>query len=225
MKREWPQEIARYTANLVTIYSEASKGDVAVGKRWYSDARKFARALARKHHVSVDIAAGVIAALSPGSEWTRNKANADEFLRVARICDSCACDRFDLTTYGARPLAKAWAIFQGAPIAQTLNGPKTVAFYRAIMGASTTDVVIDGHAKSACLGVRIGNHDGRTQDGKRLTGGVKVEAHEYRHLEHAYRAAAEVVGLAPNDFQAVIWIAWKRFPVGHVVKPLVEIAA
>lgn len=221
-RHDWKTETARYAENLLSVYDLATRADIEAGKKWYPRARRYAQQLARRYHVSLEIAAGVIAALSPGQEWTRNKASADAFFREWRACGVCARERFDLATYGARPIEKAYAIANGAPIGPTLNGPKTTAFYRAIINPnSDRDVVIDGHAKSAALGVRVGNHDGwndRTQS-RGSTSGVKVERHEYPHLETAYRAAASVVGLNVNAFQAVIWLVWKRCPIGYTVAP------
>lgn len=223
-RHDWTTETARFASNLLAVYSHASKADIDAGKRWYPAARRYAQSLARKYDVMLDIAAGVIAALSPGQEWTRNKQSADEFFRAWRTCQSCARERLDLATYGNGPVSKAYAIANGAPIGPTLHGPKTTAFYRAILDpTSDKDVVIDGHAKSAALGVRFGNHDGWTdahgKGHKSLNApGIKVERNEYPHLETAFRAAASIVGLNVNAFQAIVWIVWKRFPTGYTIQ-------
>lgn len=205
IRHDWKTETQEYVKNLLSIYLLASPEDIKAGKAWYGNARKYAKSLARKYNVSLDIAAGVIAALSPGQEWEKNKRSADEFMREYRNCDRCTLARLDLATYGNGPIQKAYAIANGAPIGPTLHGPKTTAFYRAIVDPMSPDVVIDGHAKSAALGVRYGNHNN----------GVKVERNEYSHLEHAYRIAAATVGLTPNQFQAIIWIVWKKQPTGY----------
>ena len=229
-RHDWNTETREYVKNLLAIYLLSSPEDIKAGKVWYSNARKYAKSLARKYNVSLDIAAGVIAALSPGQEWEKNKRSADEFMREYRNCDRCTLARLDLATYGNGPIQKAYAIANGAPIGPTLHGPKTTAFYRAIVDPMSPDVVIDGHAKSAALGVRYGNHDGWT-DAKGIrrrsetAPGIKVERNEYAHLERAYRIAAATVNLTPAQFQAVIWLVWKRQSVGFTLQPQESIAA
>lgn len=231
MKRHnWPIETARYVRNLLAVYDLATEADIKAGKLWYSDARTFASKLARKHGVSLEITAGVIAALSPGTEWTRNQRTADAFLRAYRDCDLCARDRYDLTTYGSRPIAKAYAIADlgthGTPdpgtIEHVLHGAKTVAFYRSIIDPDQTEnVVIDGHGKSAALGVRVGNHDGYLDTGgKSARPGIGVQRFEYAHLERAFLTAARKVGLLPAQFQAIVWLVWKRQSTGFTIQPI-----
>jgi len=214
-RHNWPIETRAYVDNLLAVYALATDADIKAGKVWYSAARGYALRLARKHGVSLQVAAGVISALSPGTEWSRNKRNADEFIGHWRLFREAVLSRLDLTTYGRRPLTKAYAILTGSDIERTLNGDKTVAFYRSIVDPTqTSTVVIDGHAKSAALGVRVGNHDGHTDAGNVGTSGVKVNQFEYPHLERSFLNAAREVGLLPSQFQAIVWLVWKRQPIG-----------
>lgn len=218
MRHDWTSEERAYIDNLLGVYSLATNADLKNGKVWYPRARMFAEHLAEIHGVSLSVAAGVISALSPGTEWSRNKRNADEFLSTYRKCGPCALSRLDLTTYGSLPISKAHSIARGKDVVSTLHGPKTIAFYHAILNPlGRSHVVIDGHAKSAALGVRYGNHDGYNDRGERsqTAPGIGVQRFEYPHLERAFLTAAQHVNLYPNEFQATVWIVWKRQPTGY----------
>lgn len=97
---------------------------------WYRQTRRMARALARRHGVTLGTAAGVIAALSPRVQWGRNMTVADELLS----------GRTPSGVFGANQ-AKAQAIRSGRRPLDVLSGPKVRAFYRTIMGHD--DPVVD----------------------------------------------------------------------------------
>jgi hypothetical protein len=203
MRHDWTSEERAYIDNLLGVYSLATRAEITSGKLWYPRAQLFAAHLAEIHHVSLSVSAGVISALSPGTEWSRNKRNADEFLSTYRKCGPCALDRLDLTTYGKLPISKAHSIARGKDVVATLHGPKTTAFYHAILDPlGRSHVVIDSHAKAAALGVRSY---------------PPVRAFEYPHLERAFLTAADHVKLYPNEFQATVWLVWKQQPTGFTL--------
>lgn len=101
----------------------------ALNGRWYRESRRVARALARKHGVSLATAAGVIAALSPRQQWSANVAGADDLLGGGTGCGFAKNrDKAERIANGERPL-------------DVLSGPKVRAFYRAIMGDQDAAVV------------------------------------------------------------------------------------
>lgn len=101
----------------------------ALNGQWYRESRRVARALARKHGVTLSVAAGVIAALSPRQQWVSNVAGADDLLGGGEGCGFGANRR------------KAEAIRNGERPLDVLSGPKVRAFYRAIMGDRDSAVV------------------------------------------------------------------------------------
>src|SRR5690349_16387150 len=66
---------------LATFYSATVEERVS-GLGWYAHAAGIAFGLAGSYHVSVEQAAGVIAALSPGLEWNLNCQHAEELIRA-----------------------------------------------------------------------------------------------------------------------------------------------
>jgi hypothetical protein len=160
-------------------------------------ARETAGRLAGKFHVSLETSAGVIAALSPGRNWTENIYDAETFLAEY---SKGARGRYlpAVGTYGGKNLRKAERIAAGADPLDVLGGPKVRAFYRCIVNPeSREDVCIDRHSKCAAYGVKTAENS-------------LVKLSEYDHIADHYRRCARQVGVLPNQFQAVVWVTWRR---------------
>lgn len=102
----------------------------ALNGGWYRESRRTARALARKHGVTLATAAGVIAALSPRIRWGTNVLGADMILG-----GSDSGPGFNTN------VEKACRIRDGEKPLSVLGGPKVRAFYRAIMGDKDAAVI------------------------------------------------------------------------------------
>lgn len=168
---------ASMTARLVSLYQSAPLEVQTAGNSWYADARREARAMAREHGTTEAVAAGVIAALSPRIHWVRN-------LTVARL----ALAGGKVTGVFKTNLAKARRILAGEKPLGVLSGPKTRAFYRALMGDQTA-AVIDVWMLRA---VRYAND--------------KVSAIDYQRITAALSRAAQRVGVTIARMQAIIWV-------------------
>ena len=82
---------------------------------------------------------------------------------------------------------KARAIARGERPLSVLRGPKVRAFYRAIVGDSSS-VAVDRHCARVCgLGPKLG-------------------LGQYRRIEQAIREVAAKHKRSPSEVQAVIWI-------------------
>ncbi len=90
-----------------------------------------------------------------------------------------------------RNLAKAEAIRDGAYPLDALSGPKTRAFYRALMGDSVA-CVIDSWM------VRAAGYDPEA---------VTLKVPAYDHFERALVHVATELGIPASHVQATIWIA------------------
>ncbi len=173
--------------NVLRTYRQATPEQIADGMTWYGEAHSLAVAL---DPTNVERSAGVISALSPQLIWERNAA-----LAIRAYGDGQAS--------GCLPdsIRKANAILNGADVATTLNGAKTVAFAQVI--ADPTDycaVVIDRHAFDIAVG-------GVTDQKRRGTLGRKGV---YDLFADAYREAAHRVGISPSQMQAVTWVVWRE---------------
>lgn len=146
-----------------------------MGAVWYRESRREARRLSREHGVPLSRAAGVIAALSPRVRWSENVRLADDALAGRRV--------------GAlkTSVRKAERIVNGARPLDVLKGPKTRAFYRAIMGSEDAAVVDVWMLRAA----------GWPTDA--------VTPKQYERVADALRAAAMDADVATATMQATVW--------------------
>lgn len=186
-----------YRQRLLAVYDTASKDTKRQGKEWYRNAQTASQRIARDYGLSVDTVARVIAALSPANKWERNLLDARSLVRAYAVGDEVTTVK--VCTFNVNKL-KAWAILNGDHSA--LQGRKVVEFYLNIAGNSDR-VTIDGHMANVCKGTS-----------KPMT----AQSHtpiEFRAMQAAVKSAArcrQVDGrkLSPAEFQAIVWIEWRR---------------
>ncbi len=148
------------------------------GLAWYERAQVITGRWAQIYGVNKAFVCGIIAVLSQRQRWQTNLLQAERCLQWYRPKGiKSAVD-------------KALAIFENADfetLEHSVRGPKVEAFYDAIMG-NTASVVLDSHMIRAAY-----------PDKRSLT--VK----QYAALASVLRAEAASVGVAPREFQAVVW--------------------
>lgn len=175
-------------ANIERVFRDASADQYDAGMRWYHDAHE---AAVRLDPINPDRAAGVIAALSPQTDWARN-------LELTRRAYT---NGYASGTLG-RSIDKANAILAGADPLDVLRGPKTRAFYRLIADPDDLDaVVVDRHAIDIAIGERLTVADRERWYPLERRGW-------YRIFADAYRAAGRLLGVNPSQVQGVTWTAW-----------------
>ncbi len=174
-------------------------------REWYGRARTFCAALAERFETSPERVAAIMAAMSPGTSWDRNKIETRAMLEEWR--GERTPGTFPYTTYPAN-VKKARRILSGAERDCYLDtvkprkdsGFKIGSFYRNIVDPSDGDAVtIDRHAIAVCLG--HAPDDGEQQ----LTG------YRYRCYAAAYRKVAAERGMVPSEVQAITWAAYRRY--------------
>lgn len=173
-------------------YRQTSPALRAMGAGWYPAA---GREAARICPDRPDVAAGVIAALSPRCQWSTNVAWSDAMIRAAvagRPCPAVSTTAqrrtaWTIATTGADPLTHLGTV---SHTGRVVSGHKVRAFYANIMG-DVSAVTVDVWAYRAATG--------REVDG--------ITAAEYRAISAAYVRAAAILGAAPRDVQATVWMA------------------
>jgi hypothetical protein len=169
-------------ANILDWYSESSVENREAAA-WYGRGRAHARRIARSTGVTEARAAGVVAALSPRTQWSVNLRWAEGLLRAAQ-----AGDRHPpLVGFGSSRI-KAWRIAQGERPLDVLSGPKVRAFYRNLTG-DLEHVTVDVWA------MRAAGFQG------------SLKGREYDAVASAYREAARILRLRPAELQAIVWVA------------------
>lgn len=181
------------TRHITAVFRSATPDQIAAGADWYADARRIAEAFAAKHGITVDQAAGVIAALSPLNSWGANVSLAARFLDGAQH-----------SGYLGVGLTKGRDILAGHDIESILKGDKITNFYRSIVSAGERGVCVDRHAFDLAVNVRH-NDDTRPSIGKRL----------YAEVAECYVRAAKILSreygmrITPAQVQSVTWVIWR----------------
>jgi hypothetical protein len=184
------------------VYLRANDYDREEGLHWYANAHDTARIISDKLGVSIKIAIGVIAALSPGRNWGLNLIEAEEFIKA--YTSGARGNHLPIVgTYGQRNIKKAISILEGKEPLEILGGNKVRSFYANILDPKRSEVTIDRHAKG--LAIRSNSIKGATAEEDAI-----VTNAEYPFYAKHYVKLAERLGLIPNQLQAICWVTWRR---------------
>ena len=193
------------TRNILAVYDLATTGERREGMEWYNRANRVAADIASEHGISLETAAGVIAALSPNNRWERNIVDAENVIRAFSIGGAEEAERVKVCTYG-KMRTKAIQILEATSIvdhASILNGRKITAFYECIIGRQDA-VCIDGHAYSIWFGDRLTMKQ-VPNIGKKLYAEIVSD-----YVEAARILSEDGTSVTAFEVQAVTWCAWRR---------------
>lgn len=174
-----------YAVNIMTVYKSALFCERLKGEGWYARARDLALEL---YPDDVWRGAGVLATMSPMKEWSEN-------IRLARLAVATGKATGNVPN-ATGPCQK---ILDGMSWDDAMNGPKTRSFCIAIATAGRGEVAtIDAHAYDAA---HFQSHLWATR---------RINKGDFDAIASAYREVGDYLGLAVNDLQAIVWVAWKR---------------
>ena len=167
-----------HTESLRSVWATASPEHIKQGRDWYPNARALIFELSMAYGTTVEIAAGVVAALSQQCRWSTNIERARHVLDGGN-------------DPGGLPAAvdKAIRIREGEDPEEVL-GPrahKIKAFYRALLGDDAA-AVIDTWMLKAFDWAKQG-----------------YGPRQYRRLALILSREARKVGLAVTEYQAAVW--------------------
>jgi hypothetical protein len=180
------QEFETYVANIIKVWNSASAEQYITGGNWYRTAHQLADMITEGNARQ---GAGILAALSPMTEWSHN-------VELARQ----AVETGIPTGHFGDALRKVTKIIAGSDPEEILPmASKTGMFFRLINDPTDPDaVVIDRHAHDIAVGQRYGSQDRGLSNARR-----------YATLAHAYREAARRLGELPSVVQSVTWVTWR----------------
>jgi len=195
-----PDLMAKQIAKLYNQAGEAEKQD---GQAWYPEAKQICEVIANKFGIHVNKVIGVVAALSPATNWKQNIADAHNLV----MAFSTGQNPRDVvvTTYGNNK-RKAIAILEapgilGQTIAGFLNSGtlnKTTSFFWNIVNPGDDSyVTIDRHA------IRIAIGSKQADD-------IAITEKRYKDVVKSYQIAAKSLGISAISLQAAVWVAYRR---------------
>ena len=115
------RRVARFERALSIHFELATRTQFAEGFKWYDDARSELLAIAIQFHSTIEIAAGICAALSPKLRWSANLLYTDWVFQGLTI------------PHLKTPVSKALAIRDTGNV-ELITAPKTSAFYANLIG-------------------------------------------------------------------------------------------
>ena len=183
--------------NLLNVLEQATSQEVIEGMGWYEQAHEMARTLADQYRLSLDVVAGVIAALSPRSRWERNVVDAERM--IAAYASGRDPHAVPVGTFH-RNKERAIEILESGTRHGVLSGLKVCDFADSVENPTNGAVTVDSHAYNAWLGERA------IRNGT----GPRITPKRYRECAEAYKKVAKLYGIRPSQAQAIIWLAWKR---------------
>lgn len=173
-------------ANILAVYDRSGVDQRAQGMTWYTNAHDLAGQAGGGDYTK---GAGVIAALSANTGWSRNAQLAKDLSEGKEV------------KHFSQVLAKVTAIMIGDdPMTVLGKGLKTRNFYRNMLDpADPQPVTVDRHAHDIARGAAWGNKGRGLSTPKR-----------YDVLAGVYREAAALRGILPCQMQATTWCQWRH---------------
>jgi hypothetical protein len=202
----WDKNIAEaqfkgHVENIIGKYREASPDFQKGGHEWYSKAHEEA---SRVGGGDVRRGAGVIAALSPLSDWERNVRESHELRKTGTVQGALLPANVE----------KARRIHEGEDPESVLGGNKVTNFFHNIHDPSSPHAVtIDRHAYDIAMGRPfVGQGKGKKAEEPRQTGTMSQDLGlssmgRYKHFVRSYQHAAGELGVdLPHKVQATTWV-------------------
>ena len=194
--------IQTQTKHIEALLNGASYTEKIDGGNWYKEANTYADHLNELFNLDSPCkVAGIISALSPATNWERNKSDAHNFIALALSGDVM---KGKYGTY-KNNVRKALEIFNlDRPTKQSVGsilrgktGYKTESFFYNIYDLDSSEVTIDRHAIKGANNIYKG-------------GSVSLTEKRYRDSEKAYQKVAKKFNLKPYQVQAIVWVTYRR---------------
>lgn len=178
-------------------FLQAEDHHIEAGLSWYDNASQFVTMTGLNYNVPADKVAKIVAVLSPGSKWDRNKRDTWLLLSWANLTEE-QITNLPFGTYKAN-VRKAWRVYHDLEDLLP-KSQKTFAFYRNIM-LDPDHVTIDRHAITAIGGVKFLNKIAS----KTANGAYSLTEYRYKRAADAYKNMANKYNLTPYQLQAILW--------------------
>ena len=203
-------------SSLMHVYEQAIEPERYDAIMSYFRYHALLRAIAERHSYPVEIAIAVFSILSPNNNYLQNLRDTETLL-VNESRGSAVGD-FKVFTYNQNK-NKAWAVAQRSlKPHDAFTSLKTWNFYNNILFPDSEDfVTVDGHMFWAWRGVPGSVKAWRKSQHRTRRNAIFVSTDTYIEIAEDIAGLARAVGLLPNQFQAILWITWKRIHAKHYV--------
>ena len=191
-KKERTNDVKGSYRNILNL--KLSSEAESVGARWYPEAHEIAISLGKLAGYKGDmgqvtVGAGILAALSPQTDWGDNIHMAHMLIGTGHATGQTTVNN-----------NKALRILEGNDPMTVLKGRKVVPIYQAIVNPTGNNpTVVDRHASAVYMGRSL-----EERELNQLQSPVI-----YKRISGAYARAAKMKGVHPNVLQAQTWLQWR----------------
>jgi hypothetical protein len=207
MKRVYKQlkNVNFQAHNILEIYKQSTNNDIISGKQWYKQANEISKLMAVKYNLTEIQTAGIIASLSPGTNWSQNIIDANNLCSLLQIGKDIKS--VTVTTYHRNKLKShylwlhpelsekgVFLIILGT--SKQVN--KTSSFFLNILHPNNDDIcTIDRYAYRINLGLT------ETID-------LQLTENRYKVMNSAYKQAGKQLNISAIELQAIVWLTFRR---------------
>lgn len=192
----------QHAHNIRAVLQQATPDEVDYWAYWYHQASDECAKLARRHKISLPMAAAVTAALSPGNKWWINIRIADQLIT---FWESGALKRMPKLSAYPSNIQKSIDMLDhykqtGTVDTAKIDTPKVGVFYKSLVDPEGVDreIVLDGHS------INIARADKRSLKGIRAP-----TKQERKAIVDAYEEVAQEFDLTVQAVQAITWFIWR----------------
>lgn len=192
-------------SNIRRVLEQVTPKELQAGADWYQSARESAEMMAEDFCVSVEVAAHIIAALSPAIRWETNVQAARKLLAASKLgtLDSVVLSGYPKNVEKAKRILGMY--LSGNEYRHILKGVKVTEFAANILDPSRChQVTLDTHAISISLGKRFTTKSA-----------PELRLAEFTRVSAAYVQVAAEYNITPNQCQAISWLVWRRLHSGR----------
>jgi hypothetical protein len=178
--------------NIINIYNAATEEERDFFHNWYNNAQQTCINLANEYSVDPQLVYAIVAVLSPGNRFNRNIVAAENLLR-----NELFGEQNPVSTNNRRNAEKAAQIFRTKSL-EFVTGPKVSVFFKSLMTPKEFKerLVLDGHAVSMWIGEKLPVK--------------KIKIPNREQILTDFQSAADCLGIAVQELQAVTWFVWKN---------------
>lgn len=191
--------------NILKIYKQSTDNEIISGKLWYKQAHDIAELMAIKYNITEIQAAGIIAALSPGTNWNQNIIDSNNLCSLLQVNKDI--HSITVTTYGQNKL-KAHYLWLNSQLTEkevfliilgaSKQVNKTSSFFLNILHPDKDDIcTIDRHAYRINLGITE-------------TLSIPLTECRYKVMNSAYKLAGKQLDISAIELQAITWLTFRR---------------
>jgi len=191
--------------NILKIYNQSTDNEIVSGKVWYKQANELSRLMAVKYNLTHIQTAGIIAALSPGTNWNQNiidSNNLCSLLTAGKDIHSIVCTTYNQNKLKAHQIWLNFDLSKNDTFVILLGASKKVnktsSFFLNIINPELSDnVTIDRHSFRVNLGlIELPQ--------------IALTECRYKLMEQAYKKASNQLDISAIELQAVTWLTFRR---------------